>query len=77
MDKKYCGTEQMKDALMDILILSKAKLIYTTGSWFVDVVRFFNPSIKIVSLSRFSYHQKIDNFIPTPKAHLINIENKE
>ena len=77
MDKEYCGTEQMKDALMDILILSKAKLIYTTGSWFVDVVRFFNPSIKIVSLSRFSYHQKIDNFVPTPKAHLINIENKE
>ena len=77
MDKEYCGTEQTKDALTDILILSKAKLIYTTGSWFVDVVRFFNPSVKIVSLSRFSYHQKIDNFIPTPKAHLINIENKE
>ena len=77
IDTEYCGAEQMKDALMDILILSKAKLIYTTGSWFVDVVRFFNPSVKIVSLSRFSYHQKIDNFIQTPKAHLINKATKE
>ncbi len=77
IDEEYCGTEQMKDALMDILILSKAKLIYTTGSWFVDIVRFFNPSVKIVSLSRFSYHQKINNFIPVPKAHLINKKSKE
>ncbi len=77
MDTEYYGAEQMKDALMDILILSKAKLIYTTGSWFVDVVRFFNPSVKIISLSRCSYHRKIDNFISVPKAHLISIDNRE
>ena len=77
MDKEYCGTEQTKDALTDILILSEAKLIYTTGSWFVDVVRFFNPSVKIVSLSRFSYHEKINNFIPLPKAHLVSKKSKE
>ena len=41
---------QEKDALIDILILSKANLIYTTGSGFVDAVRYFNPKIKIVSL---------------------------
>ena len=76
-DKEYRGTEQMKDAFMDILILSKAKLIYTTGSWFVDVVRFFNPSVKIISLSKFNYHRKIDNFISVPQAHLINKESKQ
>ena len=74
-DKEYHGSQQMKDALIDVLVLSKAKLIYTTGSWFVDVVRFFNPSVKIVSFEllfpRFNYHKKIDNFIPVPKAHII------
>ncbi len=74
-DEEYCGSEQMKDALIDVLVLSKAKLIYTTGSWFIDVVRFFNPSVKIVSFEllspRFNYHKKIDNFIPVPKAHII------
>ena len=74
-DKEYRGSQQMKDALIDVLVLSKAKLIYTTGSWFVDVVRFFNPSVKIVSFEllfpRFNYHKKIDNFIPVPKAYII------
>ena len=42
--------EQKMDALIDILILAKADMIYTTGSGFVDVVRYFNPKIKIVSL---------------------------
>ena len=43
------GTQQ-KDALIDMLILAKANLIYTNGSAFVDSVRFFNPKTKIVSL---------------------------
>ena len=74
---EYHGSQQMEDALIDVLILSKAKLIYTTGSWFAEIVRFFNPSVKIISLVRRKYHEKIDNFIPVPKAHLINIKSKE
>ncbi len=42
--------QQKKDAFMDLLVLVRAKLIYTTGSGFVDVVRFFNPKTKIISL---------------------------
>ena len=41
---------QQRDALIDVLVLAKAGLIYTTGSGFVDVVRYFNPETKIVSL---------------------------
>ena len=74
-DTTYRGNQQARDALIDILILSRAKLIYTTGSWLVDVVRFFNPAIKIISFElmrpRFKYLKKIDNFIPIPKAHLL------
>ena len=44
------GVQQKKDALIDILILAKANLIYTNGSSFADVVRFFNPKTKIISL---------------------------
>ncbi len=40
---------QEKDALIDLLILAKAKLVYATGSGFVDVARYFNPQIKIIS----------------------------
>ena len=67
----YRSNQQIKDALIDILILSKAKLIYTTGSWFIEIVRFFNPAVEIVSFElmrpRFKYLKKIDNFIPIPK----------
>ena len=42
--------DQERDALIDVLVLAKAELIYTTGSGFVDVVRYFNPETKIVSL---------------------------
>ena len=75
MDPAYRSNQQTQDALIDILILSKTNLIYTTGSWFADVVRFFNPAIKIISFElmrpRFKYLKKIDNFIPIPKAHLL------
>ena len=40
---------QEKDALIDLLILAKAKLIYTTSSGFVEVAPYFNPQIKIIS----------------------------
>ena len=77
--KIYRSTQQVQDALIDILILSKAKLIYTTGSWFVEIVRFFNPAVKIISFElmrpKFKYHRKIDNFIPIPKAHLLKIKH--
>ena len=41
---------QERDALIDILVLAKAGLIYTIGSGFINVVRYFNPEIKVVSL---------------------------
>ena len=63
--------QQQQDALIDILILSRTELIYTTGSWFVDIVRFFNPAVKIVSFDsgreRFDYHKRLDNFIIPPQ----------
>ena len=52
-EKDYVGenrTEQERDSLIDILILAKAELVYTTGSGLVDVARYFNPKIKIVSM---------------------------
>ena len=55
---KYGGNQQQQNALIDILILSRTNLIYTTVSWFADVVRFFNPAIKIISL--FKSQKKID-----------------
>ena len=48
----YKGIQQQKDALIDMLILAKADLIYTTGSAFADTVRFFNPQTKIISLNK-------------------------
>ena len=43
---------QEKDALIDLLVLAKAELIYTTGSGFADAARYFNPQIKIISLDQ-------------------------
>ena len=60
---------QEKDALIDLLILAKAKLIYTTGSGFIDVARYFNPQIKIISLDQ----RKIgrgENNVPIPRKDL-------
>ena len=66
----YKGKQQIKDALIDILILAKAKLIYTTGSGFVDIVQYFNPKIKIVSLdSRKNAQGK--NYMPIPRKDLL------
>lgn len=63
--------QQEKDAIIDILILAKAKLIYTTGSGFVDVVRYFNPKTKIISLD-----ERIiglgSNCLPIPEKDLFS-----
>ena len=63
---RYRGRQQKRDAMMDMLVLAKADLIYTTGSAFVNVIRFFNPKIKIVSLCGVRRH----NYIPIPRKDL-------
>ena len=60
--------QQKKDAFMDLLVLARAKLIYTTGSGFVDVVRFFNPKTKIVSLD--GRKRSGNNYMAIPKKDL-------
>ena len=70
----YKGFQQQKDALIDLLVLSKASLIYKTAGAFSILTRFFNPAIKIISCidSDRQYLKYIpDNFIPTPKTHLL------
>ena len=63
--------QQEIDALIDILILAKAELIYTTGSGFVDVVRYFNPQTKIVSLDGRRIGKGKNN-IPVPRKDLFD-----
>ena len=60
---------QEKDALIDLLILAKAKLIYTTGSGFVDATRYFNPQIKIISLDQRKIGRGKNN-MPIPRKDL-------
>ena len=65
MGSEYVGDQQKEDALIDLLILSKASLIYTNGSYFADMARFLNPKIKIVSLDgREAYYKGILNYLP-------------
>ena len=59
---------QRKDAFMDLLVLARAKLIHTTGSGFVDVIRFFNPKTKIISLD--GRKRSGNNYLPIPKRDL-------
>ena len=63
--------QQEREALLDLLILAKAELIYTTGSGFVDVVRYFNPQVKIVSLCGTAVEGG-KNHIPIPRRDLFN-----
>ena len=58
-----------KDALIDLLILAKAELIYTTGSGFVDAVRYLNPKIKIISLDQRRINRGKNN-LPIPRKDL-------
>ena len=60
--------QQKQDAFMDLLVLTRAKLIYTTGSGFVDVIRFFNPKTKIISLD--GRKRSGNNYLPIPKKDL-------
>ena len=69
LDEKYAGIQQHTDALIDLLILAKAELIYTTGSGFVDAVRYFNPKIKIVSMDGRRIGRGKNN-IPIPRKDL-------
>ena len=65
---KYKGNQQKQDALIDLLVLSKTSLVYTTGSYFIDVLRFLNPAINIVSLdNRREFYKNIPNYLPIPK----------
>ena len=63
--------QQKRDALIDILIASKAYLVYTTGSQFMDTTRYFNPNIKIVSLDRRIERRSAENYIPIPNESLL------
>ena len=65
----YGGVQQQKDALIDMLILAKANLIYTTGSAFADTVRFFNPKTKIVSLGG---RKRGGCYIPIPQKDVFD-----
>ena len=66
ISSRYRGHQEKRDAMIDMLVLAKAELIYTTGSGFVNTIRFFNPKIKIVSLDGFMLH----NHIPISRADL-------
>ena len=50
MTPKYSGFQQRKDAMIDLLILSKAKLIYKATGNFSFITKFLNPKIKIFEL---------------------------
>ncbi len=77
IDPEYRGVKQKKDALIDMLILAKANLVYTSGSGLIDVLRFLNPSIKIVSLDerwlgkRFSINRNSSHGAPIPRNDLL------
>ena len=67
LSPRYRGRQQKRDAMVDMLVLAKADLIYTTGSRFISIIRFFNPKIKIISLSG---KVRKKNHIPIPRKDL-------
>ena len=70
----YAGDQQRKDALIDILTLAQTETIYTVGSQFIDITRFFNPSIKIIALDKRGekrYQGHFPNYLPVPREDLI------
>ena len=76
----YAGDQQRKDALIDILTLAKTEIIYTVGSQFVHIIRFFNPSIKIISLDGRGerwYRGRFLNYLPAPRQDLIREARKD
>ena len=70
-----CDSQQIRDAFIDLLILSKAELIYTVGSNFTDIVRFLTPTIKIICLEPRAKH--IPNYLPIPKKDLVEKMKQE
>ena len=70
-----CDPQQIQDAFIDILILSKTKLIYTVGSNFTDCVRFLNPAIKIICLQ--PRNKRISNYLPVPEKAFVEKAKKE
>ena len=73
-DNRYGNEEayrQKCDALIDVLIASKARLIYTTGSQFIDISRYFNPNIGIISLNRNWEKRSAPNYLPIPQKALL------
>ena len=67
--KEIDSFNQEKDALIDLLVLAKAKLIYATGSGFGDAARYFNPQIKIISLDQRKIGRGKNN-MPIPRKDL-------
>ena len=70
-----CDPQQIRDAFIDLLILSKAELIYTVGSTFTDIVRFLNPAIKIICLQPRA--KRIPNYIAVPEKDLVEKMKQE
>ncbi len=73
-DNRYSDEEvyrQKCDALIDVLIASKARLIYTTGSQFIDIGRYLNPNIGIISLNRNRERRSAPNYLPIPQRALL------
>ena len=67
----YTGYQQKQDAFIDMLILAKLQMIYTVGSFFIETIRFFNPTIKIIALSNLYPHKRISNYLPVPRMDLV------
>ena len=72
--RRYTITHQEKDALIDLLILARSKLVYTNGSGFVDLVRWLNPETKIISLDE---RKRKGNYMPIPKKDTINFYDRK
>ncbi len=70
-----CDSQQIRDAFIDLFILSKAELIYTVGSTFIDAVRFLNPAIKIICLQPRA--KRIPNYLPVPEKDLVEKMKQE
>ena len=68
-------SQQVQDAFIDLLILSKTELIYTVGSNFTDIIRFLNPTIKIICLEPRA--KRIPNYLPIPKKDLVEKMKQE
>ncbi len=70
-DPEYSGKQQVKNALIDLLILAKTKLIYTIGSDFVCTTRYFNPEIKIITCDGKREHRG-KNIVPVSRDDSYN-----